>query len=42
MTGCLSLTLAAKAGEALGQSGPLTRIVFPFAAGAAVMRCAGS
>ena len=33
MAGCLGLWLAAKAGDASGQSGPLTRIVFPFAAG---------
>src|SRR5260370_24524180 len=30
---CLGLLLSAKAGDALGQSGPLTRIIFPFAAG---------
>src|SRR5260221_3595153 len=30
---CLGLLLSAKAGDALGQSGPLTRIVFPFSAG---------
>jgi tripartite-type tricarboxylate transporter receptor subunit TctC len=33
MAGCLGLSLSAKAGDALGQSGPLTRIIFPFAAG---------
>src|ERR1035437_7335599 len=33
MTGCVGLSLFAKAGDALGQSGPLTRIIFPFAAG---------
>ena len=33
IAGCLGLSLSAKAGEALGQSGPLTRIIFPFAAG---------
>ena len=33
IAGCAALSLAAKAGEALGQSGPLTRIIFPFAAG---------
>jgi tripartite-type tricarboxylate transporter receptor subunit TctC len=33
MTGCAGLSLAAKAGDALGQSGPLTKIIFPFAAG---------
>jgi tripartite-type tricarboxylate transporter receptor subunit TctC len=33
IAGCVGLSLAAKAGGALGQSGPLTRIVFPFAAG---------
>src|ERR1700674_5863419 len=33
IAGCASLSLAAKAGDALGQSGPLTRIIFPFAAG---------
>jgi tripartite-type tricarboxylate transporter receptor subunit TctC len=31
--GCGGLSLAAKAGDAFGQSGPLTKIVFPFAAG---------
>ena len=33
MAGCASLALSAKAGAAFAQSGPLTRIVFPFAAG---------
>ena len=33
MAGCAGLSLAAKAGNALAQSGPLTRIVFPFSAG---------
>jgi tripartite-type tricarboxylate transporter receptor subunit TctC len=33
IAGCASLSLAATAGDALGQSGPLTRIIFPFAAG---------
>src|SRR5436305_13341093 len=33
MAGCAALSLTAKAGAALGQSGPLTRIIFPFAAG---------
>jgi tripartite-type tricarboxylate transporter receptor subunit TctC len=33
MAGCASLVLSAKAGAALAQSGPLTKIVFPFAAG---------
>src|ERR1700709_788528 len=33
MAGCAGLSLAAKAGNAFGQSGPLTKIVFPFAAG---------
>src|SRR5258705_7904945 len=33
IAGCASLSLAVGAGDALGQSGPLTRIVFPFAAG---------
>ena len=30
---CAALPLVAKAGDALGQSGPLTKIIFPFAAG---------
>jgi tripartite-type tricarboxylate transporter receptor subunit TctC len=34
IAGCIGLSAAAKAGEAFGQSGPLTRIIFPFAAGA--------
>ena len=29
----MGLSLSAKAGDVLGQSGPLTKIVFPFAAG---------
>src|SRR6266478_6817829 len=33
IAGCLGLSLSAKAGDALAQSGPLTRIIFPFAAG---------
>src|SRR3954466_2440087 len=33
MAGCVGLSLAARAGDALAQSGPLTRIIFPFAAG---------
>jgi tripartite-type tricarboxylate transporter receptor subunit TctC len=33
MVGCAGLSLTVKAGDALGQSGPLTRIVFPFSAG---------
>jgi tripartite-type tricarboxylate transporter receptor subunit TctC len=33
MAGCVGLSLAARAGDALGQSGPLTKIIFPFAAG---------
>src|SRR5688572_9098883 len=33
MAGCASLVLSAKAGDAFAQSGPLTKIVFPFAAG---------
>lgn len=33
MTGCVGLSLFAKAGDALGESGPLTKIIFPFAAG---------
>jgi len=33
MAGCFGLSLVAKAGEVRGQSGPLTKIIFPFAAG---------
>jgi tripartite-type tricarboxylate transporter receptor subunit TctC len=33
IAGCGALSLVAKAGDALGQSGPLTRIIYPFAAG---------
>lgn len=33
IAGCASLALSARAGDALAQSGPLTKIVFPFAAG---------
>ena len=33
MAGCAATALSAKAGTALAQSGPLTKIVFPFAAG---------
>jgi tripartite-type tricarboxylate transporter receptor subunit TctC len=34
LAGCAGLSLAARAGDAFGQSGPLTRIIFPFSAGA--------
>src|ERR1044072_1889391 len=33
IAGCASLPLAAMTRDAFGQSGPLTRIIFPFAAG---------
>src|SRR5713226_132175 len=33
LAGCVGLSVAARAGDALAQSGPLTRIIFPFAAG---------
>ena len=33
MAGCAGLALSARAGAALAQSGPLTKIIFPFAAG---------
>jgi tripartite-type tricarboxylate transporter receptor subunit TctC len=33
IAGCAGLALSAKASEVLGQSGPLTRMIFPFAAG---------
>src|SRR5580704_7027245 len=33
MAGCVGLSMAARAGNALAQSGPLTKIIFPFAAG---------
>jgi len=33
IAGCVGLSLTVKAGKALAQSGPLTRIIFPFAAG---------
>jgi tripartite-type tricarboxylate transporter receptor subunit TctC len=33
IAGCAALSLIAKAGDGLGQAGPLTRIIFPFAAG---------
>jgi len=33
ITGCAALSFTAKAGDALSQAGPLTRIIFPFAAG---------
>ena len=33
IAGCVGLSVAARAGDALAQSGPLTRIIFPFAAG---------
>ncbi len=31
--GCLGLSMAAKAGEAFGAAGPLTKLIFPFSAG---------
>jgi tripartite-type tricarboxylate transporter receptor subunit TctC len=34
LAGCAGLSLSVNAGVAFGQSGPLTKIVFPFAAGA--------
>ena len=40
VAGGLALSAAAKAGAAWAQSGPLTRIVFPFAAAAAATCCA--
>jgi tripartite-type tricarboxylate transporter receptor subunit TctC len=33
IAGCVGLSLAARVSDALGQTGPLTRIIFPFAAG---------
>ena len=33
IAGCVGLSLAARGGEALAQAGPLTKIIFPFAAG---------
>src|SRR4029453_10708222 len=33
IAGCVGLSLTVGAGDAPGQSGPLTRIIFPFAAG---------
>jgi tripartite-type tricarboxylate transporter receptor subunit TctC len=33
LAGCTGLSLTVKAGGAFGQSGPLTKIIFPFAAG---------
>ena len=33
IAGCVGLSLAAKAGVALGQANPLTKVVFPFSAG---------
>jgi tripartite-type tricarboxylate transporter receptor subunit TctC len=33
MTGCAGLSLSAIAEDALGESGPLTKLIFPFAAG---------
>ncbi|MBR1235213.1 Bug family tripartite tricarboxylate transporter substrate binding protein [Bradyrhizobium sp. AUGA SZCCT0182] len=33
LAGCAGLSLVGRTGEALGQSGPLTKIIFPFAAG---------
>src|SRR5450759_221924 len=33
MTGCAGLSLSTIAGEAFGESGPLTKMIFPFAAG---------
>jgi len=34
MAGCVGLALSANANDVLAQSGPLTRIIFPFSAGA--------
>jgi tripartite-type tricarboxylate transporter receptor subunit TctC len=34
VAGCLGLPLIARAGEAIAESGPLTKIIFPFSAGA--------
>ena len=33
LAGCVGLSLGARAGDAFGQSGPVTKIIFPFAAG---------
>ncbi len=33
LTGCAGLSLSVKMHDAFGASGPLTRIIFPFAAG---------
>src|SRR5437764_13092112 len=33
IAGCMGLSLSAKAGDVLGESGPLTKIIFPVAAG---------
>ena len=33
VAGCAGLSLSAIAGEALGEFGPLTKMIFPFAAG---------
>jgi len=33
IAGCVGLPLLAKAGDAQADSGPLTKIIFPFAAG---------
>src|ERR1700733_14038524 len=33
MAGCAGLSMSAIAGDALGESGPLTKMIFPFSAG---------
>ena len=33
MAGCAGLSMSAIAADALGESGPLTKMIFPFAAG---------
>ena len=33
LAGCIGLSLFAKAGDSLGESGPLTKMIFPFSAG---------
>jgi tripartite-type tricarboxylate transporter receptor subunit TctC len=33
ITGCAGLALSVKAGDAFGESGPLTKLIFPFSAG---------
>jgi tripartite-type tricarboxylate transporter receptor subunit TctC len=33
LAGCIGLSLFAKAGDSLGESGPLTKLIFPFSAG---------